>query len=49
MSYKLKSLVYFTCFIASTFAYYAMDKESNTNNNNTTEVAELKMAPNTFE
>lgn len=49
MSYRLKSLVYFTCFLASTFAYYAMDEESSTNNSTTTEVAELKMAPNTLE
>ncbi len=44
MSYKLKSLVYLICFIASSFAYYTMDNNSEFENKNSNEeIAELQM------
>ncbi len=44
MSYKLKSLVYFVCFLASSFAYYAMDNDSQFENKNSNEdIAELSI------
>ncbi len=44
MSYKLKSLVYFVCFLASSFAYYTMDNESQFENKNSNEdIAELSI------
>ena len=44
MSYKLKSLVYFVCFIASSYAYYTMDNDSQFENKNSNEeIAELSM------
>jgi len=44
MSYKLKSLVYFLCFLASSFAYYSMDNNSQFENKNSNEeIAELQM------
>ena len=44
MSYKLKSLVYFVCFLASSFAYYTMDNNSQFENNNSNEdIAELSI------
>ncbi len=44
MSYKLKSLVYFVCFLASSFAYYTMDNDSQFENKNSNEeIAELSM------
>jgi hypothetical protein len=33
MSYKVKSLLYFTCFLASAFLYYSMDNEIENNAN----------------
>jgi hypothetical protein len=46
MSYKLKSLVYFVCFLASSFAYYAMDNDSQFENNNSNEdIVELSIKP----
>jgi hypothetical protein len=44
MSYKFKSLVYFVCFLASSFAYYAMDNDSQFENKNSNEeIATLSM------
>ncbi len=44
MSYKLKSLVYFVCFLASSFAYYAMDNDNQFENKNSNEeIAELSI------
>lgn len=44
MSYKLKSLIYFVCFIASSFAYYTMDNDSQFENKNSNEeIAELSI------
>lgn len=44
MSYKLKSLVYFVCFLASSYAYYTMDNDSQFENKNSNEeIAELSM------
>lgn len=44
MSYKFKSLVYFVCFLASSFAYYTMDNDSQFENKNSNEeIAELTM------
>ena len=44
MSYKIKSLVYFSCFLASSFAYYAMDNDSQFENKNSNqEIAELSI------
>jgi hypothetical protein len=44
MSYKLKSLVYFVCFLASSFAYYTMDNDSQVENNKSNkEIAELSI------
>ena len=40
MSYKLKSLVYFVCFLASSFAYYAMDNDNQIENKNSNEEIE---------
>ncbi|PWK18821.1 hypothetical protein LX92_04286 [Maribacter polysiphoniae] len=28
MSYKIKSLIYFSCFLAATLTYYAIDTEN---------------------
>ncbi len=33
MSYKIKSLIYFFCFLATTTIYYAMDNENQDPNN----------------
>jgi len=44
MSYKFKSLVYFVCFIASSFAYYTMDDHNQFENKNSNkEIAELSI------
>jgi len=44
MSYKIKSLVYFSCFLATSFAYYAMDNDSQFENKNSNEdIAELSV------
>ncbi len=44
MSYKLKSLVYFVCFLASSYAYYTVDNDSQFENQNSNEeIAELSM------
>jgi len=44
MSYKIKSLVYFSCFLASAFAYYAMDNDSQSEKKNSNqEIAELSI------
>lgn len=44
MSYKLKSLIYFVCFIASSFAYYTMDNDRQFENKNSNEeIAELSI------
>lgn len=44
MSYKLKSLVYFVCFLASSFAYYAMDNDNQIESKNSNkEIAELSI------
>lgn len=42
MSYKVKSLVYFSCFLASAFTYYTIGDDSQIENNNQ-EIAELSM------
>lgn len=50
MSYRLKSLVYFTCFLASTITYYVMDNASQTNNDTVNEeIAELQIEPIAFD
>ena len=42
MSYKVKSLVYLVCFVASSFVYYSTEKDlENTNGN--TEIATLNI------
>ncbi len=44
MSYKLKSLVYLVCFIASSLAYHTMDNHSQFEKKNTNEeIAELQI------
>ena len=50
MSYKIKSLVYFSCFIASSFAYYTMDNDShNENKNSNQEIVQLSIEHVTME
>jgi len=42
MSYKVKSLLYFTCLLASTILYYSMDHNLRLKTSNTTvELAEV--------
>ena len=33
MSYKIKSLMYFVCFVASAVLYYTLEPENNNKNN----------------
>lgn len=50
MSYRIKSLVYFICFLASTITYYAIGNDiQTTNDNGNKEIAELQMEPMSFE
>ncbi|WP_411032390.1 hypothetical protein [Spongiimicrobium sp. 3-5] len=35
MSYKLKSLVYFSCFVAASLTYYSMDQDLDSETNTT--------------
>ncbi|MCK0191605.1 hypothetical protein [Arenibacter sp. F20364] len=43
MSYKVKSLLYFVCFVASAVLYYALEPEhNNTNNRDSAEVIQLQ-------
>lgn len=49
MSYKVKSLVYFVCFLTATFAYYAIGDNNQYENGTNKEVAELKMEGVTFD
>ena len=42
MSYKIKSLLYFVCFVASAVLYYALEPENNNKNNrDSAEIIEL--------
>ncbi|MDX1760167.1 MAG: hypothetical protein R3306_11075 [Arenibacter algicola] len=42
MSYKIKSLLYFICFVASAVLYYALEPENNNKNNrDSAEIIEL--------
>jgi hypothetical protein len=42
MSYKIKSLLYFVCFVASAVLYYALEPEYNhKNNRDSAEIIEL--------
>lgn len=42
MSYKIKSLLYFICFVASAVLYYALEPENNNKNNrDSVEIIEL--------
>ncbi len=50
MSYKVRSLVYFICFLASSFAYYSLESENEfENGNDNKEIAELNMERVTFD
>jgi hypothetical protein len=42
MSYKVKSLLYFVCFVASAVLYYALEPEYNKNNRNSAEIIQLQ-------
>ncbi|ASO04006.1 hypothetical protein GQ41_4310 [Arenibacter algicola] len=43
MSYKIKSLLYFICFVASAVLYYALEPENNNKNNrDSAEIIELR-------
>ncbi|EAR00612.1 hypothetical protein [Maribacter sp. HTCC2170] len=43
MSYKVKSLVYFVCFLTATFAYHITGNDNQFDNETSKEIAELKM------
>ena len=50
MSYKLKSLLYFACFLVSVVTYYSMDREPQlVEMANTADLAEADMVKNTSE
>lgn len=50
MSYKVKSLLYFSCFLASSLLYYNMDKESQKEVNTlSTEIEKEEVEPMVFE
>ena len=43
MSYKVKSLLYFVCFVASAVLYYALEPEyNNKNNRDSAEIIQLQ-------
>ncbi|MDX1766623.1 MAG: hypothetical protein R3294_01135 [Arenibacter troitsensis] len=42
MSYKIKSLLYFVCFVASAVMYYTMEPETNNENKKSAEITELQ-------